>query len=148
MTLTQLILSLAVGFGQPIDYKQADCLARTIWFEARDQPVAGQVAVAVTVMNRVHSSGYPNTVCEVVNQPYQFSYTLLPKEELERQLREANKIDAIAKELAVRIALQAIAGGFKDMHVSQHYYNPDKASPKWANSFDNSFKLGQHKWVW
>lgn len=148
MTLTQLILSLAVGFGQPIDYQQANCLSQAIWFESRNQPVVGQVAVAVTIMNRVKSSGYPNTVCEVVNQPYQFSYTLLPKDELERQLREANKIDAIAKELAVRIALQAITGGFDDMHVSLHYYNPDKASPKWAKSFGNNFKLGQHKWVW
>jgi spore germination cell wall hydrolase CwlJ-like protein len=148
MTLTTLILSLAVGYGAPVDANQVQCLSEAIWFESRSEPIAGQVAVAITIMNRVGSAGYPDTVCEVVNQPYQFSYTLLPKQERARQLKEANKIDSIAKELAVRIALQAITGGFNDMHVSQHYYNPDKASPKWAASFDHSMSIGSHRWVW
>jgi len=148
MTLTTLILSLAVGYGSPVDAHQTACLAEAIWFESRDQPISGQVAVAVTVMNRVGSAGYPNTICEVVNQPYQFSYTLMTERERLDKLNSANSIDSIAKELAARIAIQAVSGGFDDMHLSMHYYNPDKASPKWAKAFDNSIKIGDHRFLW
>ena len=42
------------------------CVALAVYFEARGEPVAGQLAVANVVMNRVESSRYPNTPCEVV----------------------------------------------------------------------------------
>ncbi len=44
------------------------CLALTVYFEARNEPVAGQVAVAQVVLNRVDSPEYPSTVCDVVTQ--------------------------------------------------------------------------------
>ena len=44
------------------------CVALAMYFEARGEPVAGQLAVANVVMNRVESSRYPNTPCEVVTQ--------------------------------------------------------------------------------
>ncbi len=44
------------------------CLARAIYFEARDQPYRGQVAVAQVVINRVFSGIYPRDVCGVVYQ--------------------------------------------------------------------------------
>lgn len=49
---------------------QADrlCLAQNIFFEARNQSVKGQVAVAWVTINRMESPDYPNTICEVVKQ--------------------------------------------------------------------------------
>jgi len=44
------------------------CLALNLYFEARDQPVVGQVAVGFSTMNRVADKRYPNTVCGVVQQ--------------------------------------------------------------------------------
>ena len=44
------------------------CLALTVYFEARAEPIAGQVAVAQVVLNRVESPLYPGTVCDVVFQ--------------------------------------------------------------------------------
>jgi len=44
------------------------CLALNIYHEARNQPVAGQIAVSEVVLNRVADSKYPNTICEVVYQ--------------------------------------------------------------------------------
>ena len=41
------------------------CLAQNIYFEARDQPTVGQMAVAYVVLNRVHHPAWPDTVCEV-----------------------------------------------------------------------------------
>jgi N-acetylmuramoyl-L-alanine amidase len=44
------------------------CLARNVYFEARGEPLAGQLAVAEVTMNRKASGLYPATVCEVVHQ--------------------------------------------------------------------------------
>ena len=44
------------------------CLALNIYFEARDQPLNGQVAVAEVTLNRVTSKKHPNTICGVVKQ--------------------------------------------------------------------------------
>jgi hypothetical protein len=48
--------------------KQEKCLANAVYFEARGEPVRGQIAVAQVVMNRVFSGFYPTTVCGVVYQ--------------------------------------------------------------------------------
>ena len=44
------------------------CLAMAIYFEARGEPLAGQLAVAQVILNRVASPRYPNTPCEVIQQ--------------------------------------------------------------------------------
>ncbi len=46
--------------------KAESCLSKAIYFEARDQPFRGQVAVAQVVMNRVFSGIYPRDVCGVI----------------------------------------------------------------------------------
>jgi spore germination cell wall hydrolase CwlJ-like protein len=44
------------------------CLALNMYYEARDQPIVGQLAVGFSTMNRVADKRYPNTVCSVVKQ--------------------------------------------------------------------------------
>jgi Cell Wall Hydrolase len=48
--------------------KAQKCLANAVYFEARGEPVRGQIAVAQVVMNRVFSPFYPDNVCGVVYQ--------------------------------------------------------------------------------
>ena len=50
------------------DQESVECLARTVYFEARGEPIAGQMAVASVVLARVVSEEYPDTVCEVVTE--------------------------------------------------------------------------------
>lgn len=58
------------------------CLAAAIYFEARGEIEAHQVKVAETVISRVESNRYPDTVCEVVKQKHQFSFYWDGKEEI------------------------------------------------------------------
>ena len=44
------------------------CLASNIYWEARNQPLKGKIAVAQVTLNRVESSSYPDTICSVVTQ--------------------------------------------------------------------------------
>jgi len=52
----------------PVSARERDCLARAVYHEARGESVHGQIAVGMTVMNRVYDSRYPGTICSVVNQ--------------------------------------------------------------------------------
>ena len=48
--------------------KQVECLAKNIYFEARNQSEYGKFAVANVTMNRVKDPRFPNTICDVVFQ--------------------------------------------------------------------------------
>lgn len=62
-------------YAYAIDEKQIDCLAKNIYFEARGEPIKGQIAVAQVVLNRLDSDDYPSNICQIVYQPNQFSWT-------------------------------------------------------------------------
>src|SRR5258706_7277398 len=44
------------------------CFATAVYFEARDEPVKGQHAVAAVILARTKTPGRPRTVCGVVFQ--------------------------------------------------------------------------------
>jgi len=48
--------------------EQIFCLARNIYWEARNQSKLGMIAVGRVVINRVNSNRHPNTICEVVHE--------------------------------------------------------------------------------
>ena len=48
--------------------READCLANAVYFEARSEPIEGQLAVAEVVMNRAASGRYPADLCSVITQ--------------------------------------------------------------------------------
>jgi len=50
------------------------CLAQAIYFEARGEPLDGQLAVGAVIVNRTTSGRYPSDYCSVVTQPGQFSF--------------------------------------------------------------------------
>ena len=54
---------------------ELDCLATGIYFEAKGEPLAGQLAVGKVIANRTESSGrFPGTYCGVLFQRGQFSF--------------------------------------------------------------------------
>lgn len=52
----------------PQAQEQVKCLAKNIYFEARNEPKEGQIAVAYVTLNRVYSGQFPDTICGVVEQ--------------------------------------------------------------------------------
>lgn len=53
---------------------QLRCLATSIYFESKGEPLAGQLAVAQVILNRMASKRFGQGVCGVVTQPGQFSF--------------------------------------------------------------------------
>lgn len=54
--------------------KDFECMAENIYHEARGESTSGMKAVANIVLNRMKSSLFPDTVCEVIYQKNQFSW--------------------------------------------------------------------------
>ena len=77
------------------------CLALNMYFEARSEPIAGQIAVAEVTLNRVASPHYPNTVCEVVLQDNsegcQFSWWCDGKSDTPTEPQAFQRSKALAK---------------------------------------------------
>jgi N-acetylmuramoyl-L-alanine amidase len=131
-----IIIALAVMMfhGKPEQQAARDlseddlfCMVQNVYHEARGEDVLGQAAVAHVTLNRVRSPAYPDTVCGVVWQPGQFSWTEDGRSD------QMTDLDAIGK--AVDIALAAARGKIKDpTGGALHYYAHDKVKPYWSKA--------------
>lgn len=66
------MISLVIKF---LIASQLQCLAETIYYEARSDNLIGKQAVADVVINRVLDDRFPEDICSVVYQKKQFSWT-------------------------------------------------------------------------
>lgn len=120
------------------------CLTMAIYFEARDEPIEGQYAIAEVVMNRVAHPRFPNTVCAVVREGYkpgnnlcQFSFYCDGKpEKMENEQ---------AKRQAEAIARHALYDG-QSMFVGDatFYRRHDVSWGSWANKLVEVGAVGEH----
>lgn len=53
---------------------EQECLAGAVYFEAKGEPLEGQLAVADVIINRSQSGRFPASLCGVVRQRSQFSF--------------------------------------------------------------------------
>ena len=136
-TFTLFLVFLLSGIDIAEAQTNADfnCLAKTIYHESRGESVPGQFAVGSVVMNRVRSSIYPNTVCKVVHQPYQFSWTLLKNVSIrdKKAWRDAQQIAAIL----IYKTLKSNIGTSLDYHSTS-------VNPRWSKHYVRLLTLGNH----
>jgi spore germination cell wall hydrolase CwlJ-like protein len=123
--------------------KAVKCLTEAIYFEARGEPVRGQIAVAQVVMNRVFSGYYPNTVCGVVYQnanrhlACQFTFAC---DGIPDVVREPD-----AFERAKKIAAETIDGQLWLPEVGKAtHYHAYWVHPSWVHEMTKMYKLGVH----
>lgn len=143
-TITLLITMLNQGYDTPIDEVQTGCLVSGIYHEAASEPLEGKAAVAQVIINRMRERG--QSACQVVYDPYQFSFALLDPEILLEREAKQDAATQLALWESATVALQALSEGL-DMHSATHYYNPSLVSPEWALAFDQSMTIGGHRFV-
>ncbi|WP_157602953.1 cell wall hydrolase [Sphingomonas sp. PR090111-T3T-6A] len=105
--------------------QQGDCLATSVYFEAKGEPLNGQLAVAQTIMNRAASGRFPASVCGVVRQPGQFSF--LHKGSMPTPPRAST-----AWKRAVAIAMIARDGLWKQVAPDALFFHARRVSPGWG----------------
>lgn len=79
ITCTALIAGV---LGDDNQKQDIECLATALMSEASVGTYEERVAVAWTIFNRVNSTKFPNSICGVVNQPYQYATNQKPTQEL------------------------------------------------------------------
>jgi N-acetylmuramoyl-L-alanine amidase len=78
-TIIITLLIVASATIQARSLEEINCLAKNIYHEARGEIWQGQLAVALVTINRTQSRLFPNTICKVVYQPGQFTWTSMPQ---------------------------------------------------------------------
>jgi len=126
--------------------KEVRCLALNIYHEARGEPHDGQLAVAYVTMNRVASPRYPASVCEVVWQYRQFSWTHDNVSDIPRNGSAWAKALRIANFVYSNyFRFREITKGATDMTKGAlFYFAPKKVSPYWTRSMITTASIGSH----
>lgn len=117
------------------------CLVAAIFFEARDQPLLGQEMVAQVVMNRVAHESFPNTVCGVVYESKQFSFTHdgLSDDPLDYPTH----FDVEALKSVTELAKDTLGRGSPG-HTNSTHYHALSLAPKWKDAYRVDGIVGDH----
>ena len=132
------LLSLPV----PKSDKQMSCLAEALYFEARGEPIKGQLAVGEVILNRVEDARYPSSICKVVNQgtgrryACQFTYTCDGKLETVHERKPY--------EMALKIAKILMTTHDRKLTKGSTHYHSNYVDPKWSKKFERVAKFGRH----
>ena len=129
-------------YGLQVDKKELDCLTEAIYHEARGEKSEGQLAVAAVILNRKGSKIYPDSVCKVISQPWQFSYKH-DKKLLSAKIDKKSQLKA--KEIAA-LALYLNKTKPKLLDGVMYYHTVD-VKPHWSKSNKLKFvkRIGRHK---
>ncbi len=121
---------------------EARCLAQAVYFEARSEPLEGQLAVAQVVLNRVRSPYWPDRVCAVVfegeqrRHRCQFSFAC--------DGRSDNPKNRRAWRLAKMVALVALDGLWRDVTGHATHYHAVYVTPAWRAAMAPTVRYGHH----
>lgn len=124
------------------DETEAHCLAQAIYYEARGEPLPGQIAVAEVILNRQESRRYPNTICGVVFQNQhkknrcQFSFACDGKTDTPPDGKTWNK--------SVSLANYVMADDSLRLTDAATHYHADYVSPFWSEHLQKTVSIGSH----
>ena len=134
------------------------CLAVALYHEARGEPLDGQMAVGVTIMNRVESRVYPSTICGVVFEnahrlnKCQFSFACdnlndFPANytKLSNLLDVSDIILGATGSLGVdkKIAAKELGSYAGEFLFATHYHRYD-VNPSWSKKLTELARIGDH----
>jgi len=169
LNLTELFLSTMLTISEPagaleltqgekdtFHQMQANCLALNIYHEARNQPTAGQMAVASVTINRVNDERFPNTVCDVVYEgPHrpswkgtgemipvrnrcQFSWYCDGKSDVPKDKETFDDIYLLSEMI--------VSGSIKVLDITEGatHYHADYVRPAWAETKTKTIEIEDH----
>ena len=108
-------------------------MSQVVYAESKGEPFEGKVAVASVILNRVLSPQFPDTVQEVIFQPYAFSCVVDGKITVEPS---SECYDAVYDAIK----------GYDPTGDALFFYNPETATCSWMKSVEKSDTtlIGQH----
>lgn len=132
LLLSIIPVSLAQDLDSRINDSQLECLARNIYYEARGEGIKGMLAVGQVTINRVNSGRFPDTICEVVHQKAQFSWTSM-------KLKQPHGKKWY---LALWLAGDVLSGKHALANFKALYFHSKEVSPAWGRKM--IAQIGNH----
>jgi len=125
---------LPVAQPRPVSIRadETNLLARTVAAEAEDEPYPGKVAVVAVVLNRLENPAFPNTIPDIIFEPWAFE-SVANGHFWEVQLRTQDYA-------ATRDALN----GWDPSDGAFFFFNPDKATSAWIWTRPQVTQIGDH----
>ncbi len=111
------------------------CLATAVYYEARSESLAGQLAVANVVVARSRSGRFPSSLCGVVTQPGQFSFVRAGR------LPDA-AVNSAQWRTARAIATIALEGSWQNPVRGALFFHAARLSPGWGK--ERVTRIGGH----
>ncbi len=126
------------------------CMAFNIYHEANNQSMLGQIAVGQVVMNRVESTSFPNTVCEVVKQGQRYKNGKMVLHRCQFSWHCDGKSDDVNKKSkawsrALDYASIVISGRIvMDVTQGSLWYHAYYVKPSWARQKERVTRIDSH----
>ena len=134
------LLIIANWLPQPI--ADQTCLAATLYLEARDQPVLGQIAIAEVALRRRGASKAPATLCGVLTQPKQFALTLVSPRYRLHNVGAWHRAWRVAGDTMLRWADHG--DRFSVGPAADHFFAYQRVTPTWAAHGERVALIGDH----
>ena len=114
------------------------CLAKNIFHEAGIEPDIGKYSVAQVTINRVASRKYPDSICKVVLQRYQFSWA-------NQRSRHWTHPKGPNWDRSYQIAQDVMDSGYRVKGLENvRYYHADYVKPHWSRKMTHVSTIGRH----
>jgi len=107
-------------------------LARLIQAEAGSEPLEGMVAVGAVVLHRVLDARFPNSIADVIYQPYQFTPV------------NSSRFNAQPSQRALQAARAALNGD-DPVAGALYFFNPARARSSFLLSRTVVADIGNHR---
>ena len=122
-------------------------VGRVVYGEARGESDVGQLAVAYTIVNRIHHSGYPNTLHGVVYQTYSggHQYNTLDVQGHTDDWNRDKRTSASAYTRAINAATGALCGTKADPITSACHATDYCARNPCSATTTNRYWVATHK---
>jgi spore germination cell wall hydrolase CwlJ-like protein len=124
------------------------CLALNVYFEARSENMASQIAVSLVVMNRVEDHRFPNTVCGVVKQGlrYKNDKVVLGKCQFSWYCdgKPDRPINKQAWFKAKQVASIVLDGSMIDFTQGSTHYHAHYVYPSWRKTKTKVTRIDSH----
>ncbi len=142
-----IVLMTMMAAGLPVEDQelQADiyCGAQNIYFEAAAEPIEGMIAIGDVTINRKESTRWPDSICNVVWQDKQFSWTHDGKSD-NIPLGSPYQIQLWSK--VVYMFVIALLDEEDYSKCGTHYHNK-YIEPWWADKMAVTIIIGNHKFL-
>ena len=138
------VMAIGVDAAEKVEQeKQLECLALNVYYETHARSLADAMAVTDVVLNRVETTRYPNTPCEVVHQGYkkgnrycQFSWYCDGKADIPEDSQTWNEVYQLAQFM--------MQNGMYDFTDGATHYHNDTVHPYWADHLYHVVTIDNH----